>query len=56
MVIVIMRSVSVWLCVQGQSAELNLYFVWEIIYWNGAFWGIIVAKLIEILKFSKVIE
>ena len=31
-VIVITRSVSVRLCVQGQSAELNLYCVWEIIY------------------------
>jgi hypothetical protein len=28
-VIVTMRSVSIWLCVQGQSAEWNLYWVWD---------------------------
>ena len=36
--IVTMRSVSTRLCVQGQSAELNFYSVWDIMYWNGAFW------------------
>ena len=37
-VIVTIRSVSIWLCVQGQLAELNLYGVWDTMYWNGAFW------------------
>jgi hypothetical protein len=38
-VIVTMRIVGLRLGVQRLSAELNLYRVWEIIYWKGAVWG-----------------
>jgi hypothetical protein len=37
-VTIIMSSVCLRLCIQGESADLNLYLVLEIIYWNGALW------------------
>jgi hypothetical protein len=48
-----MRSVSVWLGVQGQSAELNWYFVWEIIYWKGRVLFIVLVTKFEIKNLQK---
>ena len=31
-----MSSVCLWFCIEGESADLNLYLVLEIIYWNEA--------------------
>ena len=31
-----MSSVCLWFCIEGESADLNLYLVLDIIYWNEA--------------------
>jgi hypothetical protein len=45
-----MRTVSLRLGDQGQSAELKLYCVWEIISWKGAFWDITTVTELDTVK------